>query len=157
MSTRNIPGSKCGRCVRLTTSPFSRVECHEIWEPKPPGTFWDTPGLLRDSFYLLYRPEKTCKRNGGTLPQSQPRSSMQLNDQLYGLPDLQPRKEHQQLLKRRLFRSQGRSGNFGVQKNLSHLPGIEPQFLCRLAYSIVTVLTCPVSSDRTVFCENNVL
>jgi len=27
----------------------------EIWEPKPPGTLWVTPGLLRDcfSFFLL--------------------------------------------------------------------------------------------------------
>jgi hypothetical protein len=25
-------------------------ECHEIWERKPPGTLWATPGLLRDSF-----------------------------------------------------------------------------------------------------------
>jgi hypothetical protein len=24
--------------------------CHEIWEPKPPGTLWATPGLLRDCF-----------------------------------------------------------------------------------------------------------
>jgi len=23
----------------------------EIWEPKPPGTLWATPGLLRDCFY----------------------------------------------------------------------------------------------------------
>jgi hypothetical protein len=22
----------------------------KIWEPKPPGTLWSTPGLLRDSF-----------------------------------------------------------------------------------------------------------
>jgi hypothetical protein len=49
MSTRNIPGGKGGRCVRLT-SPISRAKCHEIWEPKPPGTLWATPGLLRDSF-----------------------------------------------------------------------------------------------------------
>jgi hypothetical protein len=40
MITRNIPGVKGGRCVRLTTSPSSRPECHEIWEPKPPGTLW---------------------------------------------------------------------------------------------------------------------
>jgi len=24
----------------------------KIWEPKPPGTLWATPGLLRDSFNL---------------------------------------------------------------------------------------------------------
>ena len=55
-STRNIPGGKGGRCVRLSTSPPSCAECHEIWEPKPPGTLWATPGLLRDSFkfYVLY-------------------------------------------------------------------------------------------------------
>jgi hypothetical protein len=28
--------------VRLTTSPPSRAESHEIWEPKPPGTLWAT-------------------------------------------------------------------------------------------------------------------
>ena len=49
MSTRNIPGGKGGRCVRLT-SPPSRAECHEIWAPKPPGTLWATPGLQWDSF-----------------------------------------------------------------------------------------------------------
>jgi hypothetical protein len=49
MSTRNIPGGKGGRYVRLTSPPL-RAECHEIWEPKPPGTLWATPGLLRDSF-----------------------------------------------------------------------------------------------------------
>ena len=46
MSTRNIPGGKGGRRVRLTTSPLSRAECREIWGPKRPGTFWATPGLL---------------------------------------------------------------------------------------------------------------
>ena len=45
MSTRNIPGGKGGRCVRLTNSPPSCAECHGIWEPKPSGTLWDTPGL----------------------------------------------------------------------------------------------------------------
>ena len=33
MSTRNIPGGKCGGRVRLTTSPPSCAECHEIWNP----------------------------------------------------------------------------------------------------------------------------
>jgi len=42
MSTRNIPGGKGGLCVGLTTSPPSCAECHEIWEPKPPGTLWAT-------------------------------------------------------------------------------------------------------------------
>ena len=44
-------------------SPPSCAECHEIWEPKPPGTLWATPGLLRDSYprftfarsWFLYR------------------------------------------------------------------------------------------------------
>ena len=52
MSTKNIPGGKGGRCVRLT-SPTSRAECHEIWEPKPPRTLWTTPGPLRDSLPLF--------------------------------------------------------------------------------------------------------
>ena len=46
----------CGRCARLTTSPPSCAECHEILEPKPSGTLWTTPGLLRDcfTFFLLH-------------------------------------------------------------------------------------------------------
>jgi len=39
--------------VRLTTSLPSCAECHEIWEAKPPGTLWATPGLLRDCFTHL--------------------------------------------------------------------------------------------------------
>jgi hypothetical protein len=52
MSTKG----KGGWCVRLTTSPPSCAECREIWEPKPPGTLWATPGLLRDcfTFFALY-------------------------------------------------------------------------------------------------------
>jgi len=38
----------------LTTSPPSCAECHEIWEPKPPGTLWATPVLLRDSFTFYH-------------------------------------------------------------------------------------------------------
>jgi hypothetical protein len=26
----------------------------EIWEPKPPGTLWATPGLLQDSFTFTF-------------------------------------------------------------------------------------------------------
>ena len=40
--------------MRLTTSPTSCAECHEIWERKPPGTLWATPGLLRDSFTFTF-------------------------------------------------------------------------------------------------------
>jgi len=50
ISTRNIPGGKGGLSVRLATSPPPCAGCHGIWEPKPPGTLWATPGLLRDSF-----------------------------------------------------------------------------------------------------------
>ena len=50
ISTRNIPGGEGGRCVRLTTSPPLRAECHGIWEPKLPGTLWATPGLLWETF-----------------------------------------------------------------------------------------------------------
>ena len=37
--------------MRLTISPPSCAECHEIWEPKPPGTLWATPGLLQDCLF----------------------------------------------------------------------------------------------------------
>ena len=40
--------------MRLTTSSPSCAESHEIWEPKPPGTLWATPGLLRDSFIFTF-------------------------------------------------------------------------------------------------------
>jgi hypothetical protein len=42
--------------VRLTTSLPLRAECHEIWEPKTPGTPWAPPGFLQDSFAFLYIP-----------------------------------------------------------------------------------------------------
>jgi len=49
-----FPGSKGGRCVRLTTLPRSCAACHELLESKPPGTLWPTPALLRDSFTFTY-------------------------------------------------------------------------------------------------------
>jgi hypothetical protein len=52
MSARNISWGIGDRCVRLTTSPLSLAECHEIWVPKPSGTLWATPVLLRDCFTL---------------------------------------------------------------------------------------------------------
>jgi len=45
-----FPAGKGGRCVRLTTSSLSCAECNEIWELKPSGTVWATPGLL--TFHL---------------------------------------------------------------------------------------------------------
>ena len=42
----------------LTTSPRSCAECHEIRQPKTPGTLWATPGLLRDSFTFKSLPQK---------------------------------------------------------------------------------------------------
>ena len=40
--------------MRLTTSSLSCAECHEIWDSKPPGTLWATPGLLWDCFTFTY-------------------------------------------------------------------------------------------------------
>jgi hypothetical protein len=69
---KTFPAGKGGWCVRLTTSPPSRAECNEIWEPKPPGTLWATPGLLRDSctFFmctLLTEIRNTLQRDIATL------------------------------------------------------------------------------------------
>ena len=44
----------CTSILTDVTSPPSCAECHEIWEPKPPGTLWATPGLLRDSFTFTF-------------------------------------------------------------------------------------------------------
>ena len=46
--------------MRLTTSPALCAECHEIWEPKPPGTLWATPGLLRNCFTFVRILERTA-------------------------------------------------------------------------------------------------
>jgi len=42
--TEIFPGDKGGRGVGLTLPP-SRAYCLEIWEPQPPGTLRDSPGL----------------------------------------------------------------------------------------------------------------
>jgi len=41
-----FPGVKGGRCVGLTTLPFSCANCLEIWEPQIPGTLRACPGTL---------------------------------------------------------------------------------------------------------------
>ena len=48
MSTSNIPWGPVREADDLTT--FTCRNVMKIWEPNPPGTLWDTPGLLRDDF-----------------------------------------------------------------------------------------------------------
>ena len=44
---------KGGRCVGLTLPP-SYADCHEIWEPQPPGTLRACPGLEWDCFSFTF-------------------------------------------------------------------------------------------------------
>jgi len=37
--------AKGGRCLELTTLPFSRADCLETWEPQTPGTLRACPCL----------------------------------------------------------------------------------------------------------------
>jgi hypothetical protein len=54
MSIRNISlGGKGGRWVGLTLPP-STADCHEIWEPQPPGTLRACPGMYRDCFTFTF-------------------------------------------------------------------------------------------------------
>jgi hypothetical protein len=61
MITGIFPWGKGGRCLGVTTLTPSSADCHEIWEPQPPGTLWVCPGLYRDCFtfenwrYVSYR------------------------------------------------------------------------------------------------------
>jgi len=41
-------GDKGGRCVELKKLPPSCANCHEIWEPQPPGTLRTCPDLYMD-------------------------------------------------------------------------------------------------------------
>ena len=50
-----FPGGKGGRCLGLTTLPTSCADCHEIWEPQPPGTLRACPSLYRDCITLRGR------------------------------------------------------------------------------------------------------
>ena len=38
-------GGKDGKCIGLTSLPFSCADSVEIWEPQPPGTLRACPGL----------------------------------------------------------------------------------------------------------------
>jgi hypothetical protein len=40
--------------MKLTTSPPTCAECHEIWEPKPPGTLWVGPHRACFTFFLTF-------------------------------------------------------------------------------------------------------
>ena len=46
--------SKGGRCVGLTTLPSSCADCHEIWDPRIPGTLRAFPVLYRDCFTFFF-------------------------------------------------------------------------------------------------------
>ena len=63
--------------MRLTISPPSCAQCHEIWEDEPTGTLWATPGLLRDSFTFTTKEnlagvsvtslQKSCRYNSNNV------------------------------------------------------------------------------------------
>ena len=77
--------------MRLITSPPSRAECHEMWEPKPPGILWATPGLLRDSFTFTHTQRqcfmgKMCACLGIKMSRMR-RSSLQGTDLVTERPD----------------------------------------------------------------------
>ena len=59
-----FPGGKGGRCIGLTLPP-SRADCHEIWEPQPPGALRACPGLYRDcvTFIFYVKENKYLKQN----------------------------------------------------------------------------------------------
>ena len=54
MSTRNISGGKCDRCIGLTTLPPC-ADCLEIWEPQPHGNLRACSGLYSDCFTFALR------------------------------------------------------------------------------------------------------
>jgi hypothetical protein len=54
MSTRNISWEK-----RRPVREFDNLTM-KIWEPKPPGTLWATPGLYRDCFTYTVTIDVRC-------------------------------------------------------------------------------------------------
>jgi len=50
MSTRNFPEGKAAGAWGWRPHHLHVPNVMEIWESKPPGTLWATPGLLRDCF-----------------------------------------------------------------------------------------------------------
>ena len=61
----------------------------EIWEPKPPGTLWATPGLLRDCFTFIYLQAVRWGRENMASGLKRPaRSSVRLESMLFGSPGL---------------------------------------------------------------------
>ena len=66
MTTTNISyggRGKAGRCVQLTTLPFSGADGLEIWEPQPPGTLRAYNGPVQGVLYLYLR--RRVSRNAG--------------------------------------------------------------------------------------------
>jgi len=55
-------GGKVGRCVGLTTLPPTCADCHEIWEPEPPGT---PQGLSRPVVGIAVPITINCDKVGG--------------------------------------------------------------------------------------------
>jgi hypothetical protein len=53
---------KGGRCVGLTTLPPFYVDCLDIWEPQPPGTFRGSPGLYTYCFTFTRLKHKSKTR-----------------------------------------------------------------------------------------------
>jgi hypothetical protein len=58
ISTRKIPGSKAGRCVRLTTYHLLVPNVKKVRGLNLPDLPWACSGLLRDSFFFTYITKK---------------------------------------------------------------------------------------------------
>jgi len=72
-----LPGGKGkgGRCVRLTTLPYSCADCLEIWEPQPPGTLRACPGIALPFWLETFQQVHT--RRGRTIGGFRPPTNLQ--------------------------------------------------------------------------------